>query len=92
MKFFLEHSYLTGVFAFLLIAVGGSILGLIPGVLIVVNDSSQSLSPSDPHDGAAMASGMILNLALMASLTLGILGGLMTTYLLQVKQRRDNTK
>ncbi len=92
MKFFLKHPYLSGIFAFLLITIGGSALGLIAGVLIVMNDSTQPLSPSDPHDGAAMASGMIFSLAIMASLTLGILAGLITTYLLQSKQRRNSAE
>jgi len=92
MKFSLAHPYLTGIFVFLLITTGGSLLGLIAGILIVTNDSSQPLSPSDPHDGAAMASGMIFSLSIMVSLTFGILAGLITTYLLQSKQRRNGAE
>jgi len=91
-KFFLKHPYSTGIFAFLLIAIGGSALGLFAGVMLVASDKTQPLSPSDPHDGAAMASGVIFSLSIMASLTLGILGGLTTTYVLQQKQRRNSAK
>jgi hypothetical protein len=89
-KFFLKHPYPAGIFAFLLVTIGGSALGIIAGVLIVMNDTTQPLSSSDPHDGAAMASVMILSLAIMVSLTLGILAGLITTYILQSKQRRKS--
>ena len=89
MKLFLEHPYLTGIFVFLLITIGGSVLGLIIGVLIITNDTTQPLSPSDPNDGAAMASGIISSLAMMASLIFGILAGLMTTYFLQLRRKRD---
>ncbi len=90
-EFFLKHYYLIGFAVFLLITFGGSAIGMFLGVLVVTSDSTQPQSTSDPHDGAAMASVMIFNLAIMLSLISGVLAGLLTTYFLQKKQSRSAT-
>lgn len=62
-------------------------LGLLLGVLLVATDKTQPISPSDPHDGAAMASAMIFSLSIMVSLVLGVLIGLITSAFLLKKRK-----
>ncbi len=87
-EFFLKHPNWAGILIFILVMVSGSALGLVAGVFIVTTDTTPRESPSDPHDGAAMASAMIFSMLIMASLFSGIIAGLITTYILQSKQKQ----
>jgi hypothetical protein len=87
--FAFKHPYLTGVLSFIVVVFGGSVLGMLAGIWILASDKSQPLGQGDPHDGAAMASGMIFSLSIMVSLVLGILAGLTTTHILRTKSLDD---
>ncbi len=87
-KIIFEHPILTGFVVFLLVIIGGSISGMIAGILVITSDTSRPLSPNDPHDGAAMAAGMIFSLLVTASSVLSVFAGLSTILTLKLLLRR----
>ena len=76
-KFFLEHPYSTGFFIFLLIMLGGETFGLIAANTFINPDLRIPPDPRNHHGN--MGAGILMTLALGASLIFGILSGLITT-------------
>jgi hypothetical protein len=83
-EFFLKHPYSTGFIVFLLIMIGGVSLGVIAGNTIINPDLR---NPTDFGHHGKMGAGIIITLALGASLLFGILSGLITTYFLLEKAK-----
>jgi hypothetical protein len=66
----LKYPSLTMLLTFLIVSLGGSLLGFIWGLSIMWNDPCDPNSGS-PCDGAAMAAGMIWVLSIVASILAG---------------------
>ncbi len=73
----LNHPFITGIVAFLLIFLGGSVAGIILGMFVMATSG-----PNGAH-GGAMAAGMIWSLAFTATLIAGIVLGFVTTVALK---------
>ena len=86
-NFALKYPFAASFITFLIIFIGGSLAGIILGILIMVRNPCEPTSPSDPCDGSAMAAGMIWSLSFTASFILGIIGGIAMFVFLLVKIR-----
>lgn len=85
-KFALKYPFAASLIVFLAIFIGGTLAGIVLGVLII--GDCKPISPSDPCDGGAMAAMAIWYLAFMGSLILGILVGISTFIILLLKIRK----
>jgi hypothetical protein len=83
-KFALKHPSVTALIAFLIVSIGGTLLGFIWGLSIMWRNPCEPISPSDPCDGAAMAAGMIWSLTFAASI---VLGGIVSLIVFGILQR-----
>ncbi len=71
-KFALKYPFTASLITFFVIFIGGSLAGIIFGLLIMAMNPCKPISSSDPCDGAAMAAGMIWSLSFIVSFILGI--------------------
>ena len=75
---------------FLFVSLGGSLVGLIWGLLIMWRNPCERVSASDPCDGSAMAFGAILIISIVASI---LFGGVASVVIFTILERRgDETK
>jgi hypothetical protein len=72
-KFALKYPLTASLITFFIIFIGGSIAGIILGLLTMAMNPCEPTSPSDPCDGSAMAAGMIWSLSFIVSFILGII-------------------
>jgi TctA family transporter len=84
-NFTLKHPAIFSFIIFLIIFIGGSIAGIIFGILMMEECKPKSLS--DPCDGGAMAAVFIWTLSFMASLILGFVAGISTFLFLKFKSK-----
>lgn len=85
MKKFARKSPLAFSFIlFLILLIGGSIAGIILG-LIVISGGCNSSDPHDICDGPAMAAGFIWTISLYSSLFLGFIVSILTYISLKLK-------
>jgi hypothetical protein len=80
-----KHTAIFSFIVFLIIFVGGSIAGIIIGILMM--EECKPKSPSDPCDGGAMAVVFIWTLSFMASLMLGFVADISTILFLKFKPK-----
>jgi hypothetical protein len=79
-EFFINHPYLTGLVVFLLIMIGGV------SCSVIATKITYNPNLDDPH---GLGAGLLITLALGASLVFGILSGLITTYFLLEKAKAN---
>lgn len=82
--FALENPAIFSFFVFFAFIVGGTLAGFIFGVFIVSGDC-KPISPSDPCDGRAMASGFFFLLFVISSCVVGLVVSIKTFMTLKVK-------
>lgn len=91
-NFALKYPFATSFITFLIIFIGGSIVGFIFGFLIMIMNPCKPTSPSDPCDGSAMAAAAIWSVSFTASFILGIIGSIAMFVVLLVKIRSLENK
>ncbi len=91
-NFALKYPFAASLLTFFIIFIGGSVVGIILGILIMVMNPCKPISASDPCDGSAMAAGAIWSLSFMASFILGIIVGVAMFVFLLMKIKSNENK
>jgi hypothetical protein len=89
-RFALEHPFVSGMVIFVLIFLGGSLAGIVLGMLVMASHPCEHVTPNDPCDGAAMAAGMIWSLSSSASFIFGLVIAVTTYFGLRIWKKRKS--
>lgn len=79
-NFLLNHPFISSLIVFLIVLLGGSLVGIVFGLLMM--GECKPVSASDPCDAGALAAAAIWSVSFVASFILGIVASILTSVII----------